>query len=294
MSNFTERSPTFLPGQTLLLLPSLKHALEKWPALANRLARAPLYAMHAEALPQQLGCTLSLAAIKLAGVSKNWRMDKLLRARFACADLAQLRVEVNGVRALAIGNLTLTNQQDEQATALVSSCLEDTGIVLHRVCPGQYVLELPASVPSPVALAPSQLIGSALSGQLPEPVRWRQLLNESQMLLAQSPIGSANSLWFYGADLPNPSSVAPLAVNLASATNDSLLLGLQSLNPEVPKPALNIFDWRAASDKIIEMPNQSVWISFDSGELFFAGRFDALKFWRQRRSFTSKHVHASD
>ena len=294
MSHPTAQSPAFLTGQTLLLLPSLKSALEKWPALPRRLAHASLYAMHAEALPQQLGYGLSVAAIKLAGVSENLRLDLLTRARFACADFAQLRVEIYGVRAIAIGNIALTNEQDEQATALLMDCLEDTGIVLHRICPGQYVLELPDSIPSPVALAPSQLIGSALSGQLPEPSRWRQLLNESQMLLAQTPLGFANSLWFYGAELPNPAGKVPLPIKLATATNDPLLLGLQALSPPGSQPALHIFDWRAVSDTARGIPSQSVWISCDSGELFFAGRFDALKFWRKKRGFTSKRAHANE
>jgi hypothetical protein len=292
MSDSQSPTPSFIAGQTLLLLPTLKHALMQWPGLADRLARAQLYAMHAEALPQQLGCALSLAAVKLAGTHSRWGHDKLKAGRFACADLAQLRVELNGVRAIAIGNIALTEPMDQLATELLQSCIVDTGMLLHRICVGQYVLELPDGMASPVALAPSQLIGSALSGQLPEPVRWRSLLNESQMLLAQSAALPCNSLWFYGADIPSQCSHAAISVHLASATSDPLLLGLQALNPPAPQPALHIFDWRAPSNLSRELPKQSLWISCDSGELFFANRFDTLKFWRNKRSFTATREHA--
>lgn len=294
MSASAELAPPFTPGQTLLLLPTLKHALMQRPGLADRLARAALYSMHAEALPQRLGCALSLAAVKLAGADASWSRDKLAARRFACADLAQLRVELNGVRAIAIGNIPLTDTMDRLATELLQKCLEDTCIELHRICAGQYVLELPNDLASPVALAPSQLIGSALSGQLPEPVRWRQLLNESQMMLAQNGALPCNSLWFYGAEVSSRTPQTPISVHLASATQDPLLLGLQALNSPTTQTALHIFDWRVPSDKIREIPNQPIWISCDSGELFFAGRFDALKFWRKKRSFISKREHAPE
>ena len=280
-------------GQTLLLLPSQKRAFSLWPGLADRLARSLRFSMHAEALPQQLGYGLSLAAIKLAGTDASWSMEKLNGLRFACADLAQLKVELNGVLALAIGNLQLTEIMDQQADALVHRCLEDTQIKLHRICPAQYVLELPDGVPSPVALAPSQLIGSALSGQMPEPVRWRLLLNESQMLLAESPIGKANSLWFYGADIPRPCANVSLAVHLAAPTSDPLLLGLHALNPaNKPEQALSIFDWRAPNASNNKLAHHPLWISFDSGELYYAGRFDTLKFWRKKQCFDLKPAHA--
>jgi hypothetical protein len=286
-------TPQFLAGQSLVLLPSLKAALAAQPSLVTSLSRALKYQMPPEKLPACLGYPLSLAAIKLASVKADQTINTLAARNFCCADLAQLRVEVNGIRALAIGNIAMTEIQDAQISALLNSHFDELGMRLHRLGAAQYVLELPADVQGPTALAPSELIGSAISGQLPEPARWRMLLNESQMLLAQTPMPSANSLWFYGAEKPKQSAGNLVPVKLTAPSNDPLLLGLQTLSQaSTSSQSLAIFDYRSPQAAQQALPSKPLWLSFDSSELFYVDRFDSLKFWRKKRAFDGERGHA--
>lgn len=250
--------------------------------------------MAPEKLPEYLGYPLSLAAVKLASVDIHHTISTLATGYFCCADLAQLRVEVSGIRALAIGNIALSDAQDTQIFAILQGHFDELGMRLHRLGAAQYVLELPDDVPGPIAPAPSELIGSAISGQLPEPARWRMLLNESQMLLAQTPMQGANSLWFYGAEKPRQFASKPLPVQLAAASHDPILQGLQNLSKATSKQSLTIFDYRSPQTAQQALPSMPLWLSFDCGELFYVDRLDSLKFWRTKHVLDGKRSHAPE
>src|SRR5699024_4564577 len=85
------------------------------------------------------------------------------------------------------------------------------GMRLETTLPTRWQLRLAPSSPLPPLDPPGEVLGDDLIDHLPagdDGRRWRQLLNEAQVLLHQHPVNrararqgksTANSLWFWGA-----------------------------------------------------------------------------------------------
>jgi hypothetical protein len=288
-------TPPFKANERLLLLGSLRSALQAVPALAMMLASAERYTLVPEQLPHALGRAESLAAIKLASVATpaaaqqqiSWHARQL-----CCADFAQIRVEPNGLLVLAIGDAAGADTLHAAQLQKLREFFSELQIDSFQITPGQWVLALPAHIATPNALAPSQLLGRALNALMPEPAIWARLLNESQMLFAELAASSTqqlapNSFWFYAAqskatERAAQTKHAPLGLQLEGASADPMLQGLAAMS-QPAKPRIYAIDARATAidEGLISTVD---WLSFDSGVCFrrkpWRERWQRAQFWR--------------
>lgn len=127
------------------------------------------------------------------------------------ADPAFVQPEMNGVRLMAVGELLLKPAEVEALLAPLKPLFGDAGFLLDAPVPQRWYLQMPKGTPVPTFAAPEQALGDDLSLHLPQGElgkRWRQLLNEAQILLHNNPVNeeraargkkAVNSLWFWGA-----------------------------------------------------------------------------------------------
>lgn len=131
-------------------------------------------------------------------------------ASWLCLDLAHVRPDMTGARMLACGDLDLSREDAEALARPLRPLFGDLGMRLETTLPSRWHLRLPKDAPLPVFDTPAEVLGDDLIRHLPEGDagrRWRQLFNETQIVLHQHPLNRereqharmpANSLWPWG------------------------------------------------------------------------------------------------
>lgn len=150
------------------------------------------------------------------------------------ADPAHVRADAMTGRVMAIGNLGLDANELGDVSALLTPWFAAQGFKFLPAHPERWYLRVPDAMALPQFAPPEAVLGADLRHLLPEGDAgrvWRQLLNESQMLLHHAAFNQArhrrgaialNSLWFWGAArLPVELGIAAARV----ATSDPLLEG---------------------------------------------------------------------
>lgn len=128
-----------------------------------------------------------------------------------CADLAHVKPDMTGARMLACGDLDVGSDEADAMVASLQPLFADSGLQLQATLPSRWHVRVPADVAVPPMDPPAAVLGDDLIDHLPEGgagKSWRQLLNETQIVLHQHPVNQArggqgkpalNSLWFWGA-----------------------------------------------------------------------------------------------
>lgn len=128
-----------------------------------------------------------------------------------CADLAHVKPDMTGARMLACGSLDVERDEADALAASLQPLFDDSGLALQATLPARWHVRVPADATVPPMDPPAEVLGDNLIDHLPEGSAgksWRQLLNETQIVLHQHPVNQArvgqgkpalNSLWFWGA-----------------------------------------------------------------------------------------------
>ena len=126
------------------------------------------------------------------------------------ADPVTLGADLNAVRMLGWGNLGLTAPEAEALLKPLKLLFGDTGFPISAPVPERWYLMLPREARLPAFADPEDVLGDEIHDRLPQGEagrRWRQLLNEAQILMHNHPVNArrleqglpaANSLWFWG------------------------------------------------------------------------------------------------
>lgn len=126
------------------------------------------------------------------------------------ADPVNVRADLNAVRMLGWGNLGLGAPEAEALLKPLKLLFGDTGFPISAPVPERWYLMLPREARLPVFVDPEDVLGDEIHDRLPQGDpgrRWRQLLNEAQILLHNHPVNArrqeqglpaVNSLWFWG------------------------------------------------------------------------------------------------
>jgi len=197
---------------TQLWLPALDrfdaaHPLRRLLARADRLDDGPrerlaMLAAAFEGTGEQLPAA-ALVREHLAGDAGE--------AAWLNADPAWVQPDMNGVRLMACGSLSLQPDEAQACAQLVQPAFAEAGLQLEVTAPNHWQLRMPPDVRLPDFAAPEQALGEDLYQHLPQGAEgrpWRVLLNEVQVLLHQHPLNAArqarglppvNSVWWWGA-----------------------------------------------------------------------------------------------
>ncbi len=127
------------------------------------------------------------------------------------ADPAHVRADMVTARMLACGDVGLTHDESAQIAKDLQPLFGDAGFEFDARLPNRWYLRAPMGSELPQCASPDEAIGDDLKLHLPQGAsgkRWRQLFNESQIILHNHPVNqrraargavSVNSLWFWGA-----------------------------------------------------------------------------------------------
>lgn len=234
-------------------------------------------------------------------------------AMWLCADLACVEADMAAARVLACGDMDLPAEEAEALAEVVSPLLGDSGMHLQTTTPTRWHLRLAHGSPVPDLDSPNQILGDNLMHHLPAGdagKRWRQLLNELQIVLHQHPLNkarvqhgqpAANSLWLWGggslpawvkSDLQQVYSDDVLVTALAGQAGvpcaastaldagtalrgDTLLdLGRAATAPACADLVFGLLDRRRADALVLH---------FRSGERWRITRGQRWRFWRRAR-----------
>jgi len=295
---------------THLWLPALDrfdaaHPLRRLLARADRLDDGPrerlaMLAAAFEGTGEQLPAA-ALVREHLAGDAGE--------AAWLNADPAWVQPDMNGVRLMACGSLSLQPDEAQACAQLVQPAFAEAGLQLEVTAPNHWQLRMPPDVRLPDFAAPEQALGEDLYQHLPQGAEgrpWRVLLNEVQVLLHQHPLNAArqarglppvNSVWWWGAGrLPSALRSAFAGV----VGNDVLLRALaahagvpgQARTPstvttaptgslidlqDVPAAELGR-DWWPALQALAQ--RQPLHFAFAGGERWSGRPWHRLRFWR--------------
>jgi len=295
---------------THLWLPALDrfdaaHPLRRLLARADRLDDGPRerLAMLAAAF-EGTGEQLPAAALVREHLARDAG-----EAAWLNADPAWVQPDMNGVRLMACGSLSLQPDEAQACAQLLQPAFAEAGLQLEVTAPNHWQLRLPPDVRLPDFAAPEQALGEDLYQHLPQGAEgrpWRVLLNEVQVLLHQHPLNAArqarglppvNSVWWWGAGrLPSALRSAFAGV----VGNDVLLRALaahagvpgQARTPstvttaptgslidlqDVPAAELGR-DWWPALQALAQ--RQPLHFAFAGGERWSGRPWHRLRFWR--------------
>lgn len=152
-------------------------------------------------------------------VPKGWPMAALTR-QLDCGDAAgyawlradpvHVRADLNAVRMLAWGNLQVDEAQAQALLKPLKLLFGDAGFPISAPVPERWYLMMPRESRLPAFVDPEEVLGDEIHDLLPQGDagrRWRQLLNEAQIVLHNHPVNerrleqglpAVNSLWFWG------------------------------------------------------------------------------------------------
>ena len=127
------------------------------------------------------------------------------------ADPAHVRADMATARMLACGDVGLSLGECAEIEKDLKPLFGDAGFEFDARLPNRWYLRAPIGSELPQSASPDEAIGDDLKLHLPQGAsgkRWRQLFNESQIILHNHPVNqrraargavSVNSLWFWGA-----------------------------------------------------------------------------------------------
>ncbi len=127
------------------------------------------------------------------------------------ADPAHVRADMTTARMLACGQLGLSVPECSELARALQPLFGDAGFEFDARSPDRWYLRAVIGSDLPQCASPDEAIGDDLKLHLPAGAsgkRWRQLFNESQIILHNHPVNerraargavSVNSLWFWGA-----------------------------------------------------------------------------------------------
>lgn len=230
---------------------------------------------------------------------------------WVCLDLAHVTPDMTGVRMLACGDLDVDADEAEALARPLRPLFGDFGMRLETTRPSRWHLRLPGASPLPAFSTPGDALGDDLARHLPAGDagrRWRQLINETQILLHQSPMNHrraeqgrmvVNSLWPWGGGrLP-----ARFGAGVAAVHADDLLPAALATRAGIPLCSLNTFDAtrRVAVDTLLDLGRssapqacvamlsdllqrrrvQALVLHFAGGERWRITRGQRWRFWRR-------------
>lgn len=149
--------------------------------------------------------------LPLAALTRQMDAGDAMHFTWLRADPGYLRPDMASARLMACGDLGLTAQECEALIKPLRPLFGDAGVLISAPVPSRWYLCLPPDARLPAFSPPQDVLGDDLFAHLPEgPLgqRWRQLLNEAQMVLHTHPLNAeraaagklpVNTLWFWGA-----------------------------------------------------------------------------------------------
>lgn len=185
-----------------------------------------------------------------AAISRHVDAEGAEQQAWLRADPAWVRVDINGGRMLACGEMGLTHDEAQALIEPLRTLFGDEGFPISAPTPSRWYLMLPRESKLPAFDPPEDVLGDDLVGHLPagnEGRRWRRLLNEAQVLLHNHPLNErriahgkppVNSLWFWGG------GVLPDFVRCEARvhSDDVLVHGLLKIAKIAPKPVPTRFE----------------------------------------------------
>ena len=253
-----------------------------------------------------------------AALSRNADFADALGSAWLRADPAHVRADMATARMLACGDLGLAPDECAQIAKDLQPLFGDAGFEFDARLPNRWYLRASMGSELPQCASPDEAIGDDLKLHLPQGAsgkRWRQLFNESQIILHNHPVNqrrlargavSVNSLWFWGAgvlpDWARSSTIKRIASDsteigglaalakipvrpltdecidemLSERDDGDDLIDLSELRGDPLETCLGSVD-RAMRQRRVD----SVDLIFVSGERFRYRSFNRLRFWRR-------------
>lgn len=236
------------------------------------------------------------------------------------ADPAHVRADMATARMLACGELGLTAAECAEIAKALKPLFGDAGFEFDACLPDRWYLRAAIGSELPECASPDVAMGDDLKLHLPlgaSGKRWRQLYNESQIILHNHPVNerrvargavAVNSLWFWGAGvLPDwvrspltrvvsdSLEIRGLAALAGIPVDESGFDGIEQAQTQDPAAAwlLDLSDLRAdaleqAGLQLIDRALRrgvlrAVELSFASGERFHYRATHRFRFWRRPR-----------
>ena len=181
--------------------------LSHWLARGDRLEAQPAGIEHAiRELFEFRG-----KAFPAAALSRQVDAGDAAGSTWLRADPAHVRADMTTARMLACGELGLTASECEEIAKALKPLFGDSGFEFDARLPNRWYLRAAIGSALPECASPDEAMGDDLKLHLPQGAsgkRWRQLYNESQIILHNHPVNqrraargavSVNSLWFWGA-----------------------------------------------------------------------------------------------
>ena len=181
--------------------------LSHWLARADRLQSRPAGIEHAIRELFEFNGKLFPAA----ALSRQIDVGDAACMAWLRADPAHVRADMSTARMLACGELGLTTAECAEISSALKPLFGDAGFEFDAPLPSRWYLRAAIGSELPECASPDEAMGDDLKMHLPQAgsgKRWRQLYNESQIILHNHPVNqrraargavSVNSLWFWGA-----------------------------------------------------------------------------------------------
>lgn len=237
-------------NSVIVLLPELRHcgssSSVRSPTLTRWLAQADLLAgaeAGDEALLREV-FTWSEPGLPIAALTRQFDVGDAGVSIWLRTDPAHVRADMATARMFACGDLGLSRDETDAIERDLKPLFADAGFVFEATTPSRWYLRHVVDADSvdmssmPTFSAPDDALGDDLKLHLPADDsgrRWRNLLNECQILLHNHPVSAArnargavaiNSLWFWGSGVL-PSEVRSRVTNIIS--DDIVVAALANL-----------------------------------------------------------------
>lgn len=200
----------------VVLLPAPRH----WPTLPpDARARLARWCARGERLPDAARGSEALLrdvfdwagdGLPSAALTRSIDVGDTADAVWLRADPAWVRADMATARLFACGEVGLHDDETALLAHDLAPLFAEVGLAFDAPCATRWYLRLPEVATWPVLTPPEDVLGDDLKPHLPSGAdgrRWRQWLNEAQMLLHQHPVNArraargavpVNSLWFWG------------------------------------------------------------------------------------------------
>lgn len=149
--------------------------------------------------------------LPVAALTRQLDAADALHFTWLRADPGHVRPDMASARLMACGDMGLSAAECEALLRPLKPLFGDAGCPISAPHPARWYLCLPPEARLPDFAPPQDVLGDDLFAHLPEgPLgqRWRQLLNEAQVILHNHPLNAeraaagklpVNTLWFWGA-----------------------------------------------------------------------------------------------
>ena len=303
----------------LLLLPRLDRLLAALPGQdiwhwLGRSDRIAVAAASVHAIPHAVFEVLPVEFAQ-AAVARHAECDDAGMYTWLRADPCSLQPDMNSLRMMAWGQMSITQKDAEDLAAILRPLLGDEGFEFSIPHPERWYLRLPLGSELPRFSHPQDVLGDDVERHLPpgnSGLRWRRLLNEVQMSLHQHPVSlrreaaglaPVNSLWFWGGGrLPNRVRAAhsqyfsddPIVRGLARQGAVPCLPAPASLTAVEPAQRSGVFDLRTVAPAALNAgwleplihslrsaDIDEIVFGFAGGERFQLRRGHRWRFWRK-------------